>query len=30
MGEFVDMSRLRGAGSVVGVGVAKELEVGGF
>ena len=30
MGEFVDMSRLRGAVSVVGAGIAKELQVGGF
>lgn len=30
MGEFVDMSRLRGAVSVVGAGVAKEVRVGGL
>ena len=29
MGEFVDMRGLRGAGSVVGTGVAKEVRVGG-
>ena len=28
MGEFVDMRGLRGAGSVVGAGVAKEVRVG--
>jgi len=28
MGEFVDMRGLRGAGSVVGTGVAKEVRVG--